>query len=559
MMPNILQLKLSTRLIFLVSTLLGALVLTNAISVFNINKIGIYLVEIAEEDIPLSNHLAQVATNQLSQALHLERAMRASIEYGPNSSDLNLAKENFLNHSDIVNSHLEQSMELARAGTTYAHNAMAAQKFDEIVRQLIRIKAAHTDFDVHSMEFFENLETTVVSGDSEVMMKDITHEEEKLIETIETLLHDVEQFTANTALEAEHLEQESVILISIISALAITIGMLISITTFLSVKKQMGNDPLAIEIFARDISNGELRPHAHEEIQKSSTGVFYAMVSMRKGLSEVVDSIKLSAFQVENGSKEIAQGNLDLSTRTEEQASNLQETTSNMNEITSSVKLNAVNARKANELAMAARDQAQKGGGVVGNAITAMGEINESSTKIVDIINLIDEISFQTNLLALNAAVEAARAGEQGRGFAVVASEVRSLAGRSASAASEIKDLIQDSVGKVESGTQLVNQSGERLAEIVDSVKKVTDIVGEISAACQEQSVGIEHVSKAISHMDGITQQNAALVEQVATSSKTIGKQAQDLSKSVAFFKTLATDQTQEVVAQKEQIVNRAA
>lgn len=530
--------------------MLGALVFTNVLSVFNINRIGIYLVEIAEEDIPLTNHLSQVATNQISQALYLERAMRVSIEYGLDHSDFNLAKEKFLHHSDIVNFHLEKSTELANAGKAYAHNAMAAKKFDEIARQLISIEAAHKEFDVHSIELLENLETTGIRVDVEVMIKDITHEEEKLIHTIELLLHDVEKFTADTALEAEHLEQESVVIISLISFLAITIGMFISITTYLSVRRQMGNDPLAIEIFARDISDGELRPHSDEDIHKISTGVFCAMVSMRKGLSEVVDSIKMSASQVEYGSVEIAKGNLDLSTRTEEQAANLQETASNMNEITSSVKLNAVNARKANELAMAARDQAQRGGGVIENAITAMDEINNSSTKIVDIINVIDEIAFQTNLLALNAAVESARAGEQGRGFAVVASEVRMLASRSATAASEIKDLIQDSVGKVESGTSLVNQSGKTLVEIVDSVRKATDIVGEISTACQEQSVGIEHVSKAISHMDGLTQQNAALVEQVAASSKTIGKQAKDLSKSVAFFKTLAADHTQDAAAQ---------
>ena len=537
-----LQLKLSTRLIVLVSTLLAALVITNAISAFNINKIGVYLVEIAEEDIPLTNHLSEVTINQLSQALYLERAVRVSFEYGQDHPDLNLAKDKFLHHSDSVNSHLQKSTVLADAGKAYAHNSKAVEKFDEISRQLISIEAAHKEFDAHSMELLESLENIGINANTEVMIKDITHEEEGLIHTLELLLHDVEKFTADTALEAEHLEKESIVLISILSAIAITIGLLISITTFLSVRKQLGNDPLAIEKFAKDISDGELRPNPQEERQKKSTGVFNAMVGMRKGLSEVVDSIKLSAYQVESGSMEIAKGNLDLSTRTEEQASNLQEIASNMTEITSSVKLNSVNANKANELVKTARDQAQSGGGVVGDAITAMDEITSSSTKIVDIINIIDEIAFQTNLLALNAAVEAARAGEQGRGFAVVASEVRSLAGRSATAAGEIKKLIQDSVSKVESGTSLVNQSGETLAEIVDSVKKVTDIVGDIATACQEQSIGIEHVSNAISHMDGITQQNAALVEQVAVSSESIGEQAKDLSESVAFFKTLAAD-----------------
>jgi methyl-accepting chemotaxis protein len=207
-----------------------------------------------------------------------------------------------------------------------------------------------------------------------------------------------------------------------------------------------------------------------------------------------------------------------------------------MEEMTSTVKQNADNAGEANQLAMAAREQAEKGGAVVSQAVKAMNEINGSSKKISDIIGVIDEIAFQTNLLALNASVEAARAGDQGRGFAVVASEVRNLAGRSATAAKEIKDLIQDSAGKVDEGSRLVNESGETLEEIVNGVKKVTDIVGEIAAASQEQSSGIEEVNKAIVQMDELTQQNAALVEEAAAASESLGEQADDLSQMMTFF-----------------------
>jgi methyl-accepting chemotaxis protein len=255
-------------------------------------------------------------------------------------------------------------------------------------------------------------------------------------------------------------------------------------------------------------------------------------------LTDVLSEISDNANSVMNGANEIAQGNADLSQRTEEQASSLEETASSMEEMTSTVRQNADNAREANQLAASARTQAEKGGDVVGSAVNAMSEITTSSRKIADIISVIDEIAFQTNLLALNAAVEAARAGEQGRGFAVVASEVRNLAGRSATAAKEIKALIEDSVQKVDEGSKLVDESGKTLEEIMTSVKKVSDIIAEIAAAGEEQSIGIEQVNKAVSQMDEMTQQNAALVEQAAAASESMGEQARSLSGQVNFFTT---------------------
>jgi len=261
-----------------------------------------------------------------------------------------------------------------------------------------------------------------------------------------------------------------------------------------------------------------------------------AINSLLESVSDIVSNVKHSAAEVLRGAEEISQGNANLSQRTEEQSSSLEETASSMEEMTSTVKQNADNAGQANQLATAARDQAEKGGSVVGNAVRAMADINDSSKKISDIISVIDEIAFQTNLLALNAAVEAARAGEQGRGFAVVATEVRSLAGRSATAAKEIKELIQDSVRKVEDGSLLVTQSGQTLEQIVLSVKKVSDIVAEIAAASREQSSGIEQVNKAVMQMDEMTQQNAALVEQATAASQSMAGQARDLTKMMERF-----------------------
>jgi methyl-accepting chemotaxis protein len=253
-------------------------------------------------------------------------------------------------------------------------------------------------------------------------------------------------------------------------------------------------------------------------------------------MMSLIKQIKGAAGEVQMGADEISSGNVNLSQRTDEQAASLEETASSMEQMASTVKQTADNAGQANQLAIDARSQAEKGGAVVGSAVSAMSGINASSRKIADIIGVIDSIAFQTNLLALNAAVEAARAGDQGRGFAVVATEVRSLAGRSATAAKEIKALIHDSVAKIAEGTKLVDESGRTLSEIVASVKKVTDIVAEIAAASREQSAGIEQVNKAIMRMDEGTQQNAALVEEAAAASQAIVTQAHALNDMIARY-----------------------
>ncbi len=284
---------------------------------------------------------------------------------------------------------------------------------------------------------------------------------------------------------------------------------------------------------------------AANDLTKTMTGhyqgEFEQMKSSLNGalntLSSAISTVRDGAESVTTGAEQITKGNEDLSQRTSEQASALEETSASMEEMTSTVKQNADNAKQANQLAIAARDIADKGGSVTVRAVEAMGEINKSSKKIADIITVIDEIAFQTNLLALNAAVEAARAGEHGRGFAVVAAEVRNLAQRSATAAKEIKGLINESIQRVTDGSELVNQSGKTLEEIVSSVKRVTDIIAEITAASQEQAQGIDQVNKAIMQMDETTQQNAALVEETTSASQSMKDQAQELMRQVEVFK----------------------
>ncbi len=281
------------------------------------------------------------------------------------------------------------------------------------------------------------------------------------------------------------------------------------------------------------------------EMEKIKVSINSALSNLTNTIGTVRDAVEA----VTSGSEEITKGNDDLSRRTSEQASALEETAASMEEMTSTVKQNADNAKRADQLAIAARETADKGGSVTKKAVDAMGEINKSSKKIADIITVIDEIAFQTNLLALNAAVEAARAGEHGRGFAVVAAEVRNLAQRSATAAKEIKGLINESIQRVSDGSELVNQSGKTLEEIVSSVKRVSDIIAEISAASQEQATGLDQVNKAVMSMDETTQQNAALVEETTSAAQAMRQQARELMQQVQQFKTNQADRP--VVAQR--------
>jgi methyl-accepting chemotaxis protein len=273
-----------------------------------------------------------------------------------------------------------------------------------------------------------------------------------------------------------------------------------------------------------------------------------AMASMQQHLSKVVLQVRQGSEGVATASAEIASGNNDLSSRTESQASALEETAASMEQLSATVKQNADSARQANQLAMNASTVAVQGGEVVAQVVDTMKGINESSRRIADIIQVIDGIAFQTNILALNAAVEAARAGEQGRGFAVVASEVRSLAGRSAEAAKEIKTLINASVERVEHGTALVDQAGTTMTEVVSSIRRATDLMGEISAASNVQSLGVSQVGEAVTQMDQVTQQNAALVEEMAAAASSLKSQAQELVQVVAVFKLGANDLSQAVM-----------
>ena len=310
-------------------------------------------------------------------------------------------------------------------------------------------------------------------------------------------------------------------------------------------------------VAARRVADGDLTVVIETKGRDETGQLLQALGEMTGNLRSLVGEVASGANTVSETSAQIAQGNLDLSQRTEEQASTLEETASSMEELTSTVTQNAHNARQASQLAVGASDVARKGGIVVGQVVTTMTAISDSSRKIADIIGVIDGIAFQTNILALNAAVEAARAGEQGRGFAVVASEVRSLAQRSAAAAKEIKSLIGDSVDKVDAGTKLVDAAGKTMEEIVGSVKKVSDLIAEIAASSQEQSSGIEQINTAITQMDQVVQQNASLVEEATAATESMKEQAGSLLQMVSRFQL--GEQQQDTAARRQSPAPRAA
>ena len=342
-----------------------------------------------------------------------------------------------------------------------------------------------------------------------------------------------------TQKHAEQLRADAAASITLLIEVIVGV-MVLAVLTLIATRVALGGmivQPIndAVDHFER-IAQGDLTKSAHTDKTNEIGRLFAGIERMRTNLTTMVGSVHHGAESIDVGAREIASGNTDLSQRTEEQAASLQETASSMEQLTSTVKQNAENARQASQLAVNASDIASRGGQVVEQVVDTMSAISSSSSKVVDIIGVIEGIAFQTNILALNAAVEAARAGEEGRGFAVVAGEVRSLAQRSAAAAKEIKSLIGDSTAKVESGSVLVARAGETMDEIVQAVRRVTDIMGEISAASDEQSQGIEQVSRAVGQMDEVTQQNAALVEEAAAAAASLEEQTRKLKDVVSHW-----------------------
>jgi methyl-accepting chemotaxis protein len=373
-------------------------------------------------------------------------------------------------------------------------------------------------------------------GATRVMIREVRPVQRKWTDALNALSALEDKQNAQSKADAETAFANARNFMLVLLVLAVVIGIVAAVVITRSLLKQLGGEPAYTAKIAGSIAHGDLSIVIDTKASDRGS-LLVEMKEMRNSLVGIVEQVRRGTETIGTASREIAAGNIDLSSRTELQASSLEKTASAMEQLTSTVKQNADNAREANALAATASDVARKGGDVVSQVVGTMGEINSSASKIADIIGVIDGIAFQTNILALNAAVEAARAGEQGRGFAVVASEVRNLAQRSAAAAKEIKTLIGDSVEKVERGSKLVGQAGVTMDEVVSSVKRVTDIMSEIANASAEQSAGIAQVNTSIIEMDSMTQQNAALVEQAAAAAQSLQDQAGELARVVSIFK----------------------
>ena len=521
--------KLLTKLAGMFSILLVITFIIAGFGMVSITNIGDNLRSIASADVPLMNSITRITVNQLEQSVWFERALMSVEKDDWFSYDK--AETELVALGDMVESEFEISMQLLNSTIENLAEHESGNKYGDISDRLNKVYVVYADLNESTQEMLVHMKKgTITSADIDMSL--VKQQVQAISEELRELTAEISGATQSMAVITKQKESNATYTMTVISIIALVMAVMLGLWFIRSVRNQLGADPSVLMSVSEALSTGAL-DIKHDGMD---VGVYGSINKTLQKLREVIHGIKLGAYEVSIASDQVSQGNANLSQRTQEQASSLEEIASSMEQMTGTTAQNASNAQLTNKLAQDASRLAENGVRVVRNAVQAMSEIDSSSKKIADIIKVIDEIAFQTNLLALNAAVEAARAGEQGRGFAVVASEVRNLAGRSATAAKEIKLLIEDSVAKVESGAELVNESGRSLEEIVDSVKKASVMATEIAEASREQSEGIEQVNRAILQMDEMTQQNASLVEQAAAASEAMGAQAQELSALVSYF-----------------------
>lgn len=511
---NLSNLKISTKLMLGFASVLALTTLLGFMALFELSNLSAKTERIATNNLPSVQYTSDL--NNMLGAIRRAEALHLL------TSDPNVKKEQ---EKRIAESRKSVEAVIARAG--------AVLDSDDEAKALANFQKHFADWAVADAKMLE-LSSVNNASMAEEMFRD------QVGKAFEAAMKELDIVSAYNAKDSETVWSETQAVVStgkitVIGALvtALVIGAALAILISRAITKPVEEAVKA----AQEMSTGDMTRALVANGKDEIAVLLQSLESMRQSLSKVVQTVRQGSENVESASSEIAQGNHDLSARTEQQASSLEETAASMEELSAQVKHNAQNALQANQLASSASTVAARGGDVVGRVVDTMKEINDSSRRISDIIAVIDGIAFQTNILALNAAVEAARAGEQGRGFAVVASEVRALAGRSAEAAKEIKSLINASVERVEQGSALVNEAGTTMTEVVTSIRRVTDMMGEISSASNEQSLGVAQVGEAVAHMDRATQQNAALVEQIAAAASSLKSQSAELVSTVSVFK----------------------
>ena len=514
------QMKVGTRLIagFLTLSILGAVVA--AIGIYNMSQMNARTDRLYTRELLGISYVKEANINLVVIGRALRNVLLASSDKDRDAAIASIAQARTGLHANLDKA---RGLFFSEQGKrNFAEVDRGMQEYEALVEEVTR--RALSDGLQQERRAVDYLLLTVApkANELDTRMSSLTRIKER----------NAEEAAQDAA--ALYESSRAMMLMLVLGSVVFGVGLGVVITR--SLTRQLGGEPAYASDIASRIAAGDLSVDVALR-QGDRSSLLFAMKSMRDSLAQIVGEVRNGTDAIASASRQIASGNLDLSSRTEEQASSLEETASSMEELTSTVQQNADNARQANGLATSASEVAGRGGAVVAQVVDTMASINDSSKKIVDIIAVIDGIAFQTNILALNAAVEAARAGEQGRGFAVVASEVRTLAQRSASAAKEIKLLIDDSVEKVDAGAKLVNRAGATMDEIVDSVRRVTGIMGEISSASLEQTEGIEQINMAISQMDQVTQQNASLVEEAAAAAESLQDQAGKLAELVSVFK----------------------
>ncbi len=520
---NIKNLKVRTQ-IYLLSVIFTVLmIILAAVAIFNMSSIGEELKEIAEEDMPLIEIITEITVHQLEQAIWFERCLRHGEKMAANeeeAKEFHHAVQEFEKFAKLVDEELKDGEKKAEEGISKAATDHAKKEFRNIDEHLRVIEKEHAAYEHHVTEVFNLLEHGKMHEAFELAEK-VEEEEEQLDHELEQFLKKVEKFTEESLLAAEHHEEKTLYILSILVICSMILGLVIAFFIVHSIMGLLGREPAEAAKITREIANGNLALNLGSSTQKK--GLFGNLVLMTEKLQEIISQIRSAAENVASGSEELSSTAQQLSQGATEQAASVEETTSSMEEMGSNIQQNADNSQQTENIALKASKAAEESGQAVSEAVSAMKEIASK-------ITIIEEIARQTNLLALNAAIEAARAGEHGKGFAVVAAEVRKLAERSQNAAGEISELSASSV-------EVAEKAGEMLDKLVPDIQKTAELVQEISASSNEQNTGADQINKALQQLDQVIQQNASASEEMASTSEELSSQAQQLQDTISFFR----------------------